>query len=151
MCNLLKTGAKSVENCPKSSENPPEIPRKSPREIPEIPEIFHFVKTWFHGCILVFFVQFSGGKFRENFRKFWKISEISKKSRNFRVPSTLENTLFHTCLQPGNFSKKSRLKHTALFLGDIEKWKFRNFHAVLQPGNFPGPKSKNAKKGSFYA
>jgi hypothetical protein len=35
-------------------------------------------------------------------------------------------------------------------LDDIEKWKFRNFHAVLQPGNFPRPKSKNAKKGSFY-
>jgi hypothetical protein len=113
--------AKSVENCPKSPGNPPEIPRKSPREIPENPEIFHSSKTTFHGCILVFFPGFSGGKFPENFRKFWKISKISKKSRNFRDPSTLENTLFHTCLQPGNFSKKFRHQHTALFLGDIEK------------------------------
>jgi hypothetical protein len=121
VCNLLKIVAKMIKNCPKSSENPPEIPRKSPREIPENPEIFHSAKTTFHVCILVFFRGFSGEKFRENFRKFWKISKISKKSRNFRDPTTLENTLFHTCLQPGNFSKKFRLKHTALFLGDIEK------------------------------
>jgi hypothetical protein len=112
---------KMIKNCPKSSENPPEIPRKSPGKIPEIPEIFHFVKTGFHGCILVFFGRFSEEKFRKNFRKFWKFSKIFQKSRNFRDPTTLENTLFHTCLQPGNFPKKFRLKHTALFFGDIEK------------------------------